>query len=112
MSEAPTPFDARPDEELGALLRLHLDGSDPERFVARLRTSLREADRAESWNVLARWSRPGLVAAGLAAAAVIWMVFTREFQSPVGPESVPARELIAGQPASGEILISAVLEGR
>lgn len=112
MMEAPTPFDARPDEELGALLREHLSGTDGEQFVARLRHAVAEAERAESWEVLAGWARPGLVAAGLAAAAVVWMVLTREISIPLGPDTAPGRELIAGQPASGEILISAVLEGR
>jgi hypothetical protein len=112
MSEAPLPFDAQPDEELGALLRLHLGDHDDPRFVARLRDAVVQADRAESWEVLAGWARPGLLAAGLAAAAVMWAVLTRDIGPPSGPDVVPARELIAGQPASGEILISAVLEGR
>ena len=112
MSETPMPFDAQPDEELGGLLRLHLGGTDEAAFVDRLRAAVLQADRAESWEVLAGWARPGLVAAGLAAAAVMWMVLTRDIGPPAGPESIPARELIAGQPASGEILISAVLEGR
>ena len=113
MSESPMPFDARPDEELGGLLRVHLEGSDGAAFVARLRAAVLQADRAESWEVLAGWARPGLVAAGLAAAAVMWMVLTRDIGPPAGGlDVVPASELIAGQPASGEILISAVLQGR
>ncbi|MDZ4673430.1 MAG: hypothetical protein SGI84_03185 [Gemmatimonadota bacterium] len=112
MSEAPMLFDAQPDEELGALLRQHLGGADEAAFVARLRHAVEQADRAESWEVLAGWARPGLVAAGLAAAAIMWVVLTRDIGPPSGPDVVPGRELIAGQPASGEILISAVLEGR
>lgn len=111
MSETPTPFDARPDEELGALLRQHLSGDDPAQFVARLRLAVAQADRAESWEVLAGWARPGLVAAGLAAAALIWMVLTRDVGAPMGAGGVPVQELIAGQPASGEVLISAVMGG-
>jgi len=112
MTDEPTAFDARPDEELGALLRLHLDAGDPERFAARLRHAVHDADRAESWEVLAGWARPGLVAAGLAAAMLLWVVLTRDVGAPLGPGGVPVQELIAGQPASGEILMSAVLEGR
>lgn len=113
MSEAPMSFDAQPDEELGALLRQHLGGDDEAAFVARLRQAVVQADRAESWEVLAGWARPGLVAAGLAAAVVMWAVLTRDIGPPAGgPDVVPASELIAGQPASGEILISAVLQGR
>jgi len=112
MSETPLQFDGQPDEELGALLRAHLDGPEPERFVARLRGAVVHADRAESWEVLAGWARPGLVAAGLAAAMLLWVVLTRDLGQPVGPGGVPVTELFAGQAASGEILMSAVLEGR
>lgn len=112
MTDTQFPFDARPDEELGALLRAGLDGPAPEAFVARLRTAVVEAERAESWEVLAGWARPGLVAAGLAAAAVLWVVLTRDVGPPLGPQGAPVQELIAGQPATGEVLISAVLEGR
>ncbi len=112
MSETQLPFDAQPDEELGGLLRAGLDGPAPEAFTARLRSAVVEAERAESWEVLAGWARPGLVAAGLAAAAVLWVVLTRDVGPPMGAQGVPVRELIAGQPATGEVLISAVLEGR
>lgn len=112
MSETQLPFDAQPDEELGALLRTGLDGPAPEAFTARLRAAVVEAERAESWEVLAGWARPGLVAASLAAAAVLWVVLTRDVGPPLGSQAVPVQELIAGQPATGEVLISAVLEGR
>ncbi len=112
MSETPTPFDAHPDAALGELLREHLTGAEPAQFVARMRLAVIEADRAESWEVLAGWARPGLVAVGLAAAVLLWVVLTSDVGAPLGPGGVPVMELIAGQPASGEVLISAVLEGR
>ncbi len=112
MSETQLPFDAQPDEELGVLLRTGLDGPAPEAFAARLRGAVVEAERAESWEVLAGWARPGLVAAGLAAAAVLWVVLTRDMGTPIWSQAVPVQELIAGQPATGEVLISAVMEGR
>jgi hypothetical protein len=111
MTDSQTPFDARPDETLGALLRVGLDGAEPAAFVARLRHAVVEAERRESWDILAAWARPGVVAAGLAAAMLLWVVLTRDAGPPPGPGGVPAQELIAGQP-TGEILISAVLEGR
>jgi len=112
MSEDPRQFDGRPDEELGALLRAQLEGPEPAQFVARLRAAVVQADRAESWEVLAGWARPGLVAAGLAAAMLLWAVLTQDTVRPPGPGGVSVQELIAGQPASGEVLISAVLEDR
>lgn len=112
MSDTQLPFDAQPDEELGAVLRAGLEGPAPEAFTARLRTAIVAAERAESWEVLAGWARPGLVAAGLAAAAVLWVVLTRDPGPPTGAQAVPVQELIAGQPATSEVLISAVLGGR
>jgi len=112
MTDSRTPFDAVPDEELGAVLRAHLDGPAPVQFTARMRAAVAQANRAESWEVLAGWARPGLVAAGLAAAALLWVVLTRDVGAPAGTGRVPVQELIAGQPASSEILMAAVLEGR
>ena len=112
MTETQLPFDARPDEELGALLREGLDGPAAEAFTARLRAAVIAAECAESWEVLASWARPGLVATGLAAAAVLWVVLTRDVGPPMGAQTIPVQELIAGQPATSEVLISAVLEGR
>lgn len=111
MTETRLPFEAQPDEELGALLRAGLEGPEPARFVARLRGAVAEAERQESWEVLAGWARPGVVAAGLAAAAVLWVLITRDVGPPLGPDGLPAQELFAAQP-TGEVLISAVLEGR
>ncbi|MFN2316011.1 MAG: hypothetical protein ABR602_04950 [Gemmatimonadales bacterium] len=112
MRDTQLPFDAQPDEELGALLRAGLDGPAPEAFTSRLRSAVVEAERAESWEVLAGWARPGLVAAGLAAAAVLWVVLTRDVGPPMGAQTIFVQELIAGQPATSEVLISAVLGGR
>lgn len=111
MSDTQLPFDAQPDDELGALLRAALDGPASGVFAARLRGAVVRAERAESWEVLARWARPGLVAAGLAAAMLLWVVLTRDVGPPLGFPDAPTQELIAGQP-SGEILISAVLGDR
>lgn len=67
------PFDAGPDEALGALLREALAGSDDAAFVARVRAGLPQA-QVSAWDLLARWVRPGLVAAALVAlAAGLWL---------------------------------------
>jgi hypothetical protein len=68
-----SPFDARPDETVGRLLREHLGGGDSSAFAARVRAAIAvEADTA--WDVLARWTRPGLVAAAAVALTVgLWL---------------------------------------
>jgi len=68
-----SPFDARPDEAIGRLLREHLGGADSVVFAARVRAAIAgEADTA--WDVLARWARPGLVAAAAVALTVgLWL---------------------------------------
>lgn len=67
------PFDAGPDEALGALLRETLSRSDDAAFTARVRQALPTAQLG-AWDLLARWARPGLVAAALVAlAAGLWL---------------------------------------
>jgi hypothetical protein len=77
MSES-LPFDARPDQELGNVLRAALTSGDESAFVARVmaaRDRLEMATHSDVplWQVLRAWARPGLAAAlALAAGATIW----------------------------------------
>lgn len=69
-----SPFDSQPDESLGRLLREHLSAQDHEAFVARVRAAIMAAAPDTAWDVLARWMRPGLVAAAAVALAFgLWM---------------------------------------
>ncbi|HTR19692.1 MAG TPA: hypothetical protein VMH88_02465 [Gemmatimonadales bacterium] len=63
-----TPFEHRPDPELGALLRAALEPSDHAGFVARVVAAVEHRD-APTVDVLARWARVGIAAAVLAAVA-------------------------------------------
>lgn len=69
-----SPFDHRPDEELGRQLREALTGTDDAAFVRRVMLSAEqvygEALPGQWWGVLTGWARPGLVAAMLLVAAV------------------------------------------
>lgn len=68
-----SPFDTRPDETIGRLLRDHLGGADTAAFAARVRAAI-AADADTAWDVLARWARPGLVAAAAVALTVgLWL---------------------------------------
>lgn len=67
------PFDAGPDEALGALLRETLSRNDDAAFVTRVRAEFPRA-QVSAWDLLARWARPGLVAAAVVAvAAGLWL---------------------------------------
>ncbi len=55
-------FEATPDEALGQLLREHLAPGNHADFTARVRL-LVAAEPSTSWEVLARWARPGVAAA-------------------------------------------------
>lgn len=66
-----TPFDSRPDPELGAALRAALGPTGDAAFASRFRAALAADTPLE---VLARWVWPGLVAAAatLLLAAGLW----------------------------------------
>ena len=67
-----TPFDHRPDAQLGEALRAALDPGDHTAFVAAV---LARADRpARTMDVLATWARRGLAAAMVAAALAGFLV--------------------------------------
>jgi len=110
-----SPFDVRPDAALGDLLRKHLTGSDVSLFRERMLRVLAEANPATPWDQLARWARPGLMAAGLAAAALGWLA-VRSLDRAVVPEgeggAVSVQVIVAGQQTAGDLLIAAVMEGR
>ena len=73
-----SPFDHRPDPELGRALEEALSAPDDERFARQVMAaadSVLGADASESWwQELTAWARPGLVAAMLLiAAGAFWM---------------------------------------
>ena len=79
-----SPFDDRPDRELGALLRDALTSGNESGFVGRVMTLVDEQEMAAAaelpwWQVLRGWVRPGLAAAlVLAAGATLWAVATQQ----------------------------------
>ena len=77
-----SPFDHRPDPNIGDPLREVLTMDGEKKFVhavlARAEAHfLGEVPNGQWWSVLGDWVRPGLaVAAGLAAAAILWTGLT------------------------------------
>lgn len=73
-----SPFDHRPDPELGRALEDALSASDDERFARQVMTAADSVFGAGTselwWQELTAWARPGLVAAMLLiAAGAFWM---------------------------------------
>jgi hypothetical protein len=108
-----TPFHAEPDPELGRLLASHFEGPDPAGFLGRLEQRLRVLpERDTEWEVLARWARPGVLAAAMAAGFVLGLTWWREWSRPANPPPVSVAALEAPRGATGGPILYAVLEGR
>jgi hypothetical protein len=103
-------FDARRDEELGALLRSHLSGGDTAGFAAQVLERLPLAGNVTAWEILAGWARPGLAAALLLATLTgFWMVARQNTSG--GVEVLAVEGLDGGPNAGGDGLLAAVLAG-
>ena len=101
------PFDAERDEALGALLRETLSGADDAAFAARVRAAL-PAAQAGAWDLLGRWSRPGLVAAAVVAlAAGFW--FSRGTPAGTG---TPVEVFATADQSPSDVLLSMSVEDR
>ena len=93
-----------PDPEIGALLRSRLEGLAPEHFVHRVMAGLPQRIALDSWEVLARWARPGIAAAAILTAALgAWL-------------AVPGRSDTVGEPllelstaADSELILTAMI---
>ena len=75
-----SPFDHRPDSELGKALKEILSGHDDEAFVRRVMVRVTEIQSGGTaggdwWEVLSSWARHGLAAAaiGFMLAATVWL---------------------------------------
>ncbi len=99
-----SPFDHQPDERLGELLREVLSASDDEAFVQRVLARVAgepigSPPKAEPWEVLGRWARPGLTAAavGLVAAVIVWLSGTQAQPENAVPLGDPLTSLVEAE---------------
>jgi hypothetical protein len=101
-------FEHTPDPVLGSALRSALQTGDQRAFVARVMArydaALAEAT-VPAWEVLARWARPG-IAAALVAAVLGGFVLGRSLQNPEAGDSGAMDAAIV--PASGPGLAALV----
>ena len=111
------PFDATPDLALGRLLREHLDAGNDAQFVARVRAAL-GARPDTSWDVLARWARPGLVAAASIVIGLgLWLAAQNTadvatLADAIQPAGAPTRILSGGQASGSDIVLASWAEGQ
>jgi hypothetical protein len=74
---ASSPFDHRPDPEIGAALRQLLTTTDDAAFAARVEAAAAPLFRRGTpgwWEVLGAWARPGVAAAlAVTATATLWL---------------------------------------
>jgi hypothetical protein len=104
MTPEPTPFDHRPDPELGAALRAALAATDEPAFVARVLSRLRTRPLAY-WEVLASWARTGITAA-VAGALIAGFLVGRANSASATPASLDDVLAAAAGP-SARALVSA-----
>jgi hypothetical protein len=99
-------FDNRPDPVLGAMLRRHLGGDqDNLEFAARVLANL--PSPGGLWEVLARWSRPGIAALVLISALMgYWLVLGKaDLAEPESQGELGAID----RPLDNDALLSVVL---
>jgi hypothetical protein len=117
-----SPFDHRPDSELGKALKEILSGHDEEAFVRRVMAQAAEIQSGVTaggdwWEVLSSWARHGLAAAaiGFMLAATIWLGLIGGGQEtnaalgdPLQPNDtqvIPAAFLAAQPPQLDQLLV-------
>ena len=111
------PFESAPDAALGRLLREHLSAGDDDRFAARIRAAV-WAERDSSWDVLARWARPGLAAAAsLIMGLGLWLALQGggdvvTLADAMQPAGAPTQLLAGTGASSSEMFLGSLVEGR
>lgn len=126
MMTTPSPFDHRPDPELGAALRDALTASDDEAFTARVLAAAEGVygqglPVQEWWDVVTAWARPGMAAAlTLVAAATFWIATASSAEQEVtledvflagGGEAVPVMLVAEAAPPDLDRLLALGIEG-
>ena len=99
----PSPFSHQPDPELGNLLRAALSPQDNEAFTDRVLAGFDEAQRRglPFVDVLAGWSRAGMVAA--ITAAIIGMYLLRP-GSPILETATSIDDILAEEPVPAALV--------
>ncbi|GBD31604.1 MAG: hypothetical protein KatS3mg081_1314 [Gemmatimonadales bacterium] len=123
-----SPFDHRPDPELGEALRRILDAGDHAEFTRKVVAAAEPLwgirTGAENWwDVLSAWARPAVAAAlALAAAATVWLVAAsggsepevtlEDALRPADETDLPAVLVVGPSPPDLDLILAASLESR
>lgn len=109
-----SPFDHRPDVELGSALRRALDAGDDAAFVRGVLAALDGmqpvAGPGQWWTVLTAWARPGLVAAMLLIAVAAFSLGVQIGRSSIQPTAVTS-VTDPLNPDSGLVAVPALMAG-
>lgn len=109
-----SPFSGSPDPRITEALRDYFEGPDPTGLVARLEGTLSRLPPRDntSWEVLAGWARPRVLAAAMAAAfllgVALWQNWWKHEDSTSTPISVAILE--APRPVEVNPVMHTVLE--
>ena len=93
------------DPELGALLRAALDDGGDAAFAARVRAAIGRERRDGTWDVLARWLRPGLAAAAAIVLAVLMGTQLGPLRQAAGPALADQLLAVDGAPGRDVVLV-------
>ncbi len=123
-----SPFDHRPDSELGEALRRVLDAGDHAEFIQRVVGAAGPlfgigAGEENWWDVLSAWARPAVaVALALATAATLWLVRAssgngqeitlEDALRPANETDVPSALVVGLSPPDLDFILAASLESR
>lgn len=102
------PFGHERDDELGALLRAHLQGDHHAEFVARVHAGLRADLTAGPFDVLGAWMRPGIAAAAVIALTAGWYL-TSGTRTEVA-STTPVEVFAAG--GGADVMLATALEAK
>ena len=107
-------FDHQRDDQLGAMLRDHLEAADHAGFVRQVLVGIQSTD--SSWDVLSRWARPGIAAAiAFLTGVSLWFALNTSatpdatLADALQPENAPTDLLSSAQP-DNDLVLQVVLE--
>jgi hypothetical protein len=110
-----SPFDHRPDTELGSALRQALDAGDDAAFVRGVLAALDGmqpvAGPGQWWTVLTAWARPGLVAAMLLIAVAAFSLGVRIGRTSVQSTATATTMTDPLNVDTGQVAVPAIMAG-
>lgn len=106
-----SPFRPAPDPRLREALTSYFEGPDPAGMLARLEGTLAGLSERESGlDVLARWARPRVLAAAMAAGFLLGIALWRTWWRQAEPATPISVAILEARPAEVNPVMHTVLE--